>query len=79
MSLNGDNNAFSQSSYLLNSYNALSTLVGIGDTSVNTNNDMPTIARGAMEDTVYYHSIQHEGPTFLGRDLEFPQAYERTL
>lgn len=79
MSLNGDNNVFSQSSYLVNSYNALSTLVGIGDTSVNTNNDMPTIARGAMEDTVYYHSIQHEGPTFLEGDLEFPQAYERTL
>ena len=54
-------------------------MLGIGDTSVNTNNDMPTIARGAIEDTEYYHSIQHKDPSFLAGGLEFPQAYERIL
>lgn len=44
--------------YLLNSYNALSTVLGIVDTSMNTDNYVPTIVRGAMEnDTESCRSI----------------------
>ena len=64
---------------MLNSHSTLSTVLGIGGTSVNTNNDMPTVARGAIEDTEYCHSIQHKDPSFLAGDSEFPQAYGRIL
>lgn len=61
--------------YLLNSYNALSTVLGIVDTSMNTDNYVPTIVRGAMEnDTESCRSIQHKGLSFPGGGLELPHC-----
>lgn len=65
---------------LLNSYNALSTVLGIGDILVITNNYMPGTVRGTLEDdTECHHGIWHEGSSFSGGGLELPQVYDRTL
>ena len=55
---------------LLNSCNALSTVLGIGDRLVITNKYMPVIVRGTLEDdTECHHSIWHEGSSFSRQEL----------